>query len=389
MDKKIRLMVIGLIAITVVSIISAFYILGSKEVLRREYLSVRETLTKENESLAKKANQALEEKRNFEEKLGALKKELDRIQAERQELQTKYEVVNKERDELLEKFKKGTMLTGSEAQPSALLVTPPTEETYWAGVLKEKAELAISLSSLKEALSRLKIIAEELKKDKQALELEIKNLNQDRQHLESRLSYTQQLVDSLSTELVREKNDKYTIENELNNLKKEQSALTRKFNALNEEKFSLEKKLQLAQESKAELDKRLQEANAMLEKKVVEIEEIKRKIETAEGKAASASLSQRESVELPPIVVRSEEAPQATAKEPKKLIGKVLAVNREHNFVVIDLGEEQGIKPGQLFDVIREGKSIATVEVIQTRKSVSACDIKEQDTNVWVGDTVK
>ena len=87
--------------------------------------------------------------------------------------------------------------------------------------------------------------------------------------------------------------------------------------------------------------------------------------------------------------MRSEEAPQATAKEPKKLIGKVLAVNREHNFVVIDLGEEQGIKPGQLFDVIREGKSIATVEVIQTRKSVSACDIKEQDTNVWVGDTVK
>jgi hypothetical protein len=71
------------------------------------------------------------------------------------------------------------------------------------------------------------------------------------------------------------------------------------------------------------------------------------------------------------------------------LVGKILAINRDNNFVVIDLGTSVGIKPGDKFQVYRDDSVIANLEVIQTREKISACDIKRETSPIKVGDGIK
>jgi len=60
---------------------------------------------------------------------------------------------------------------------------------------------------------------------------------------------------------------------------------------------------------------------------------------------------------LPPIVVTStqgdeEEKPQR-AEKPTGYNGNIVSVNEENNFVIIDLGEESGVKLGETLNVYR------------------------------------
>ena len=61
----------------------------------------------------------------------------------------------------------------------------------------------------------------------------------------------------------------------------------------------------------------------------------------------------------------------------KGLRGEVIAVNKEEKFVVVDIGEASGVRPGTLLKVMRGDSEIATLEVIETRREISAADVKE------------
>lgn len=391
MEKKVRFIFIGLIALTIVSFIYSFSILGSREALMKEYSSVRQKLKQENEDLAKKLNSVLQDKRDVESRMERIKEEIDKALKERQELQNKYDLLKKEQEDLLGRFKeKPPAGPPTEARPEE---TRPleTEDAYWARILKEKARLEMFVARLKERLDQFVLDTEELKKDKLALELEVKNLNQDKQNLQRRFVYNEKIIDSLSAELVREKKEKRNIEKELDGLRKEYLALSLQLRTLNETKVSLEKKLKETDDSRKELDIRLSDLNTALDSKILEIEQVKQQLEAvSKGETGIGSAKAKESVELPPIVVRSYEKPQApTLQKYPESSGKVLAVNREHNFIVIDLGEEHGVRPGKLFNVFRDNKKIGTVEVIQARRSIAACDIKQQEINITVGDSVR
>ncbi|MGE4357148.1 MAG: hypothetical protein AB7E08_01165 [Candidatus Omnitrophota bacterium] len=55
---------------------------------------------------------------------------------------------------------------------------------------------------------------------------------------------------------------------------------------------------------------------------------------------------------------------------------RILSVNREHKFVVIDAGNKDGLSEGMEVDLFKDGKNIATLQIIRTKEKVSACDIK-------------
>jgi hypothetical protein len=104
----------------------------------------------------------------------------------------------------------------------------------------------------------------------------------------------------------------------------------------------------------------------------------------------------KESIELPPIVVRPQtekiSAPQEQIQEPIPEIpsaGKILAVNRDDNFAIINMGEDLGIRVGDTFQVYRKGKPIAIIEVIKTRRSIAACEIKTEITPIQLEDTIR
>jgi hypothetical protein len=71
------------------------------------------------------------------------------------------------------------------------------------------------------------------------------------------------------------------------------------------------------------------------------------------------------------------------------LSGKVVSVDEANNFVIIDLGENAGVKVGNGFKVYHSDKQIASIEVIQARKDISAADIKQKSQKIQVGDLVK
>jgi len=76
---------------------------------------------------------------------------------------------------------------------------------------------------------------------------------------------------------------------------------------------------------------------------------------------------------------------QVTAKEEFK----VIAINRENGFVIIDAGTENGISQGSVLHVYRDAKPIATLEAIQLRADITACDIKQEIAAIAAGDIVK
>ncbi len=61
--------------------------------------------------------------------------------------------------------------------------------------------------------------------------------------------------------------------------------------------------------------------------------------------------------------------------------GRVLKVNDEQGFVVVDLGRVDNIKTDTKMIVRRDGTDIATLSVIQVRDVMSACNIKQLEPN--------
>ena len=63
-----------------------------------------------------------------------------------------------------------------------------------------------------------------------------------------------------------------------------------------------------------------------------------------------------------------------TVKAREKILnGKVLEVNRKFDFVIINLGKEDGIKKGMMFMVYRDKKLLGKVEAEDIFPKMSSC----------------
>lgn len=57
------------------------------------------------------------------------------------------------------------------------------------------------------------------------------------------------------------------------------------------------------------------------------------------------------------------------------LNGRILEVNKDYNFVIINLGKEEGVKKGMVFMVYREKKLLGKVEAEDVFQDMSSCNI--------------
>lgn len=282
MEKKIKLIIIGLIGILVISLFINLSTYNAKQVLERQ----NNDLKKENASLIQKIEAIFQDNRRLEDRISALNADLNRLSQEKEDLQKKLDLVSRERQELM-----------------------------------------------------------------------------------------------------RENNDKFQIVESLKPLKSKNEILRRQLKSLSSRKIDSERNFLEIQKENSRLTNRVSEMETLLEGKSQQIENLKKQLD-AFSTGEPLSVEKKESVELPPIVVRpqAEVSAQVAAVE---LTGRVLALNKDNNFVIIDLGEERGVKVGDTFGVYRDQKNIADIEVIQTRHAIAACDIKKETTPIKVGDTVK
>lgn len=396
MEQKTKFILVGLIGVAVIFIFLYLQALNSKQLVIKE----RDNFQNENVSLAGRIEKINKDLREAQNKMSSLRLELDSVSKERDDLQKGYEAARQDKEELLTKLQ--SQATQVQARP--VQDASGSSDEYWAAVLKEKTELQMQLESIRKDLKTYQVKNEELLRDKSSLELDITGLKRQQEELQHQIEYNKKIMDSIAQELVWEKNEKLKIEEKIAPLKKENALLSRQLKGLNKQKMDLERKLQRIQEDKGDLSGKLGDMETMLVDKISQINNLKDELEgmqqeiRREGGIQPKVISKQgeESVELPPIIVRPAEDTQELAMVQEEALpvavkprGSVLTVNRESNFVIVDLGEDAGVKTGAIFQVDRGGSPIAIIEVIKTSKSVAACDIKEEKTPIKAGDVLR
>ncbi len=100
---------------------------------------------------------------------------------------------------------------------------------------------------------------------------------------------------------------------------------------------------------------------------------------------ASSGLATPPVIELPPIVVRKQDAGMGPAIQ-----ARLIEVNPSSHFVVIDKGTDDGVLVGMTFDVLRDGATVGRVVAVRVRPQLAACDIigSRPSTPPHVGDLV-
>ncbi|MDD5662045.1 MAG: hypothetical protein PHW68_02620 [Candidatus Omnitrophica bacterium] len=385
MEQKAKLIIVGLAIFTLACLFLFIQASGGKQGLIRE----RNDLKAENTALNAKADRLTVAIRGYETRITSLSQDFENISAQKESLEKKYAAALREKEDLEKKIKEQA---DWQAAISRQETVSQTGDEYWAGILRAKGELELQLSSLRSEFKSLQINNEQLQREKESFGLDLNNLKRENDDLKRQVDYNQKLMDSIAQELVREKNDKAQIQRNYRMVKSENSLLTRQVQSLNNRKISLDKKIKELGEGKDVLERRLSEMENMLTSGVAQIDSL----QTSDIKSGAATEAiqgeKRDSVELPAIVVRPQ--PEGASDKTSSpagldLTNKILAVNRDNGFVIIDSGQEAGLKEGDAFKVYRGDKPIASIEVIQVRRNISACDIKREAETIKIGDIVK
>lgn len=166
---------------------------------------------------------------------------------------------------------------------------------------------------------------------------------------------------------------------------------------------------------KAELDRKLSDAQKQALKLESQLKSLQDEKGELEAKVKSFQEQSGQGVELGKIIVGTEvvasakqvAAPVAVKKgkpKPKQevkdevkdvpaaanLEGKILVVNKDYNFAVLDLGTKEGVNIGDVFSVYRKNKYLGDVKVEKVHDSMSAAGFASADMNTKVveGDKV-
>ncbi len=385
MEDKIKvIIIIGLTVLLALSVFISLQTYAAKKSLETE----ADLIKAENASLSKKVEESRKENKKLQEQVQTLEADLGKSSQEkedllrqREDIQKKFDLVSREKDRIA-----ADKLRAAPTADVALEAVPQTqaEQNYWAAILKAKTDLELQVKNIQSS-------NEQLRREKSTLEMDLNNLMQERKDLEEKMQYNAKMLDGMAADLVKEKNFRFELQEKLNSVKSENKGLRRQLNSLTNERMKLEKKLVQLNDEKAALERQLNEADLFLKERLSTITDAKQQMEIIRSGKAD---TRKDSVELPPIVVRSQPESEMVPVVPPKLqdepqFGRVLSLNKEHNFIIIDLGEGAGVRVGDTFQVYRGTELIATVEVIQARKNISACDIKKELQAIRVGDTIR
>jgi chromosome segregation ATPase len=415
MENRIKLLVIGLGVLAAISLLIAFQLNITNNKIRINKAAVERELdrvSKENEKFAKDLSNVLANNKSLASSLEEVEAKGKSIQDDVNRLKERLDLTTKERDSLIdkvqgliedkrkiqesldaEKSKKakreenGEEVSGGAGAATTATYTPgSSQEAYWANVLRQKANAELELENVKAQLKEISLKADELFREKNNIEMELKNVTQLKEDMERRTAYNEKLANSLSEDLVREKNDKAELSEQLNKVSDDNRQMRARIKDLEETKTTLYRKIDNIEQERLALRNKLGETEGALTERVNEIVKVKRNLDKFQSNEVANVVPGSRTVELSPIIVRGKQDAEKPA-----LTGRILSINRENKFVIIDLSSNSGLKLNDRFNVYRDGKYIGSIEVIQMRKDISAADIKETSAgeDIKIGDIIK
>ncbi|MDD5355650.1 MAG: hypothetical protein PHY56_03865, partial [Candidatus Omnitrophica bacterium] len=214
MDKKIKLLVIGLGVLAAISLLIAFQlnIINGKLQVRKDAIEQElAQVSKDNDKLLKQISAALEKNRSFTSQLQESEAKGKGLQDEISRIKERLDLTSKERDSLVDKIqglidekkkiqedlevakgKKGSKMEASAAGTATSVYAPTSsQEAFWAEVLRQKASAELELENVKSQLKEITFRADELMRAKSTTEMELKSAAQAKDDLERRASYNE------------------------------------------------------------------------------------------------------------------------------------------------------------------------------------------------------
>ncbi|MBI1976207.1 MAG: hypothetical protein HYS56_01720 [Candidatus Omnitrophica bacterium] len=234
--------------------------------------------------------------------------------------------------------------------------------------------LTLENSFLKRTLSEVSGERDQFKDKMAQLSDEMGRLKQAKLEIAARLNTAVQIQEDLQGKIAAFEGEKQIFQAQIRDQKERIAHLQGKVLAGSSDEFidrkrvdSLKKELGRIKEERTELEQRLVTADQTIQK----LQSQTQKVQLAGG-----------TIELPPIVVGAGQAFPSSGMAVSSRTsgvpdGKILTVNEEHGFVIIGLGQKDGVQPGMKFKVLRGGQEVGNVEVIEARHNISAADVKE------------
>ncbi len=332
-----------------------------------------DSLRLEKKKWEDKYNAVLQEKVSLKEKIDRLKEELEAKKEEVGDLKYK-----------LEKLK------GEEPKTVTYSYADKGDD-FWADVVQKKTELEAKVAELERMIREKELERKEALQKKLELEVKLSELDLKNRELKRQLDYARRMISILSRDFVREKENRRAMKELLDRMEKENEEIKDKIVRLTKSETYLQKQLSRTEEEKELLERHIQDMNTIVKESIEQILDLTERMKNIET-STSEGIAKAKVVNLPPIVVNSTgNASSETTETGVKVEGKILNVNEAHNFVVIDLGKNDGVIEGMEFDVLRDGKKIARVKVRMLKDNVCAADIVKLygSEGIKVGDKVR
>lgn len=394
MDKTLRSILWVLVALVVISSFSAGWFFVAKERLFSEYASLENLFETSVERLNHEVASSNKENTELKTKLAAVEKEFKGLEARNEDLEARYTKILKEKDDFdkeLARVKKGKFYIEKKLKEME-------SDDFLAGVLREKIALEVELSRLKDSMEPRYAQVEKLKAENMDIEVRLSRLNEEKMALQEKFRDSNKVAEILSRDLLEEKDKSEQRKKEAESVKAEMGLLQAKFAEMKDASDTV-RKLLAAEE---DIQSKLSSLERDIEYKDREIDKLRTALlggqtDKARELRAEAYHSPAE-VDLPPIVLQREDR-GSTAVRPGSLErineridfeGRIITVNGDHNFVVIDLGKQDGIRLGDIFNVYRGDLLIGDIQVIQTRDRIAAADIRDvkQDFTIEIEDAI-
>jgi len=389
MDKTLRSILWILVGLVVLSSFSTAWFFLSKEKLYNEYTNLEELFKTSMDKLSTEITLANQEKTELKSKLQAIEDKFKALEASHATLKSERETAAGERDELkrdLASVKKGKAFLEKRLKEME-------SDMFVASLLKQKVSLEVEMQRLKSEIDPKNQEISRLKAEGMDKEIILSRLQEENNLIEQRLKDSEQVAQILSSDILKEKDlnkddkaahEKIAMENSvLKSRIGEFGEIAREYNNLLAEKEDMRTKI-------AKLESDIEYKNREIDKFKIALQENAAR----HGETRAEAYHSPEEVNLPPIIT------QKTAKlttpslerigEKSELKGRIVTVNKEHNFVVIDLGKQDGIGIGNKFNVYREDMFLGSIEIIQARDRIAAADIKDlkEGMDIEINDTV-
>lgn len=266
----------------------------------------------------------------------------------------------------------------------ALLASLAAAANFYVGKTTEHAkrvQVEHQMASLKKDVAALEKERDELMQAKTSLETQTADLTKQAKAVADQLVQEKRAREALNTELAQVRKDATNIQTQIDQERGEKVAIAEDLAKAKQSYQALSNELTTLRQAKEALEKRVKE---MLAARAKEAEQI---VVTPSGAAPSAAVP---SAAAPAAAGASKAA--AAVPAGKGTDGKVLVVNREFDFIVVNLGSRDAIKKGNRFVVLRGDKQIMTVEADKIYDNMSAANMLEEEkkgSEVKEGDTVR